>query len=158
MADTTSIRISLADPSSKDAYETSLDKHLSGLENFLRAFGFCQYSFLSTALSWLAFLITAVGLPLFAIQYSHCANCERYEIKIFEIEILVSQALVAAVSLLCISHNLRKYGVRKLLFVEWHLGYMAPLRQQYVQKIHVSNLDSHHLILFIVTIIILFFG
>lgn len=42
---------------------------------------------------------------------------------------------MAAGSLLCISHNLRKYGVRKFLLVSFFHGQMAQFGQKYNEKI-----------------------
>ncbi|KAI5329561.1 hypothetical protein L3X38_028958 [Prunus dulcis] len=42
--------------------DAKLDQSLHGLETFLRLFGFCQYSFLSFSLSWLAFLLVVALL------------------------------------------------------------------------------------------------
>jgi hypothetical protein len=115
------------------------DTPLNRLETFLTIFGFCQYSVLSFTLSWVSFLLLGVALPLSAIELSPCSDCVKYEIKSFELEILVSQSLVAAISLLCISHNLRKYGLRKFLFVDRYHGHMAQFREEYLQKFNVSN-------------------
>ncbi|KAG6634984.1 uncharacterized protein LOC122280566 isoform X2 [Carya illinoinensis] len=116
--------------------DTQLDHSLLRLETFLRIFGFCQFSFISFTLSWVSFLLLGVALPLALIERSYCSDCEKYEIKSFEIEILVSESLVAASSLLCISHNLRKYGVKKFLFVDRYHGNMAQFREEYLQKIN----------------------
>ncbi|KAG8379418.1 hypothetical protein BUALT_Bualt07G0086400 [Buddleja alternifolia] len=117
--------------------DSELDRSLTTLESFLRLLGFSQNTFLRATLSWLAFFLLAVALPLFSIEFSRCAGCEKFEIKTFELEILVSRAVVAAVSLLCVSRNLRKYGVRKALFVDRCHGHMAQFRKQYIQKIRV---------------------
>ncbi|XP_027168271.1 uncharacterized protein LOC113768205 isoform X1 [Coffea eugenioides] len=121
--------------SSDDLKDTVLDKHLAKLETFLRVFGFCQDSPFGSILSWLAFAIFAILLPLWSIYYAYCSNCEHYQIRTFELEIFTSQAVVAAISLLCISHNLRKHGVRNLLFVDRCHGNTAQFRQQCIQKI-----------------------
>ncbi|XP_062116013.1 uncharacterized protein LOC133830113 [Humulus lupulus] len=119
-----------------DAADTQLINHyLHQLETFLRLFGFCQYSVLSFTLSWVSFLLVGIALPLLIIQISYCSNCEKYQIKSFELEILFSQSLVAAISLLCISHNFRKYGLRKFLFVDRYHGHMTQFRDEYSRKI-----------------------
>ncbi|EXC04011.1 hypothetical protein L484_006903 [Morus notabilis] len=116
--------------------ETQLNKSLHLLETFLRVLGFCQYSFLSFTLSWVSFLLLGVFLPLLIIEISYCSSdCEKYQIKVFELEILVSQSLGAAISLLCVSHNLRKYGVRRFLFVDKCHGHMTQFREEYTKKI-----------------------
>ncbi|KAM7480145.1 hypothetical protein LguiA_028358 [Lonicera macranthoides] len=115
---------------------TELDRSLRGLELFLSLFGFCQFSVLTTILAWIAFALIGVVIPVLAIVYSVCSDCQKFQIRFFELEILSSQAIVAAISLLCISHNIRKYGVRKLLFVDRYHGHMIQFRKQYIEKIH----------------------
>lgn len=51
------------------------------------------------------------------LELFNCNGCEKGQIKNFEIGITICQACLAAASLGCVSHNLRKYGVRKFLFV-----------------------------------------
>ncbi|GFP87988.1 hypothetical protein PHJA_000942500 [Phtheirospermum japonicum] len=117
--------------------DSELDLSLTTLENFLGLLGFCHYTFLRATLSWVAFLFFAVALPLFAVELLRCAECDKFEIETFELNILVSHAIVAAVSLLCVSRNLRKYGIRKALFVNRRHGHMAQFRKQYIHKIRV---------------------
>ncbi|KAL8140853.1 hypothetical protein V2J09_006874 [Rumex salicifolius] len=123
-------------PEPKDD-EQELEKSLRRLESFLRWFGFCQYSASSISLSWLSFLLIGVVIPVLVIEFYYCySDCEKYLVKTFELEILFCSTLVAAVSLLCVSHNLRKYGVRKFLFVDKCHGHSAQYRDQYVKKIN----------------------
>lgn len=120
--------------------EANLSRSLNHLETFLRVFGFCQYSFLSIILSWLSFLLLGIALPAVMIKYlSYCTDCEKYQINTFEIQVLVFQSLVATISLVYISHNLRKYGARKFLFVDRYHGHLVQFRDEYVKKINVSN-------------------
>ncbi|KAA8542154.1 hypothetical protein F0562_023306 [Nyssa sinensis] len=132
--DDSSVQISLIDSSSPE--DTELDKLVGKLELFLRFFGFCQYSPLGLTLSWLAYVAIGVAVPVLIILFSSCSGCEKFEIKRFELEILISQAILAAIALLCISHNLRKYGVRKLLFVDRCHGHKIEFRKDYIKKIH----------------------
>lgn len=120
--------------------DTHLDKTLQRLESFLSLLGFNQSAVLSFVLSWVAFLLIGVALPVIALEVSDCSDCEAYQIKDFELEIVVSQACLAAVSLLCLSHNLRKYGIRKFLFVDRYSGQMARFRDEYIRKV----LDTAH--------------
>ncbi|CAN6819045.1 unnamed protein product [Brassica oleracea] len=64
------------------------------------------------------------------LELGPCKDCERYQYKSFELNIVVSQACLAGASLLCVSHNLRKHGIRKFLFVDQLSG-----RTQYIQQI-----------------------
>ncbi|KAL8456675.1 hypothetical protein ACS0TY_034787 [Phlomoides rotata] len=117
--------------------DSELDRLLTALENFLILLGFSQHTFLRASLSWLAFFLFAVALPLFSIEFSRCSACTGIEIETFEVEILVSLAVVAAVCLLCVSRNLRKYGIPKALFVVRCHGHMTQFREQYIQRIRV---------------------
>ncbi|KAF2580095.1 hypothetical protein F2Q68_00005942 [Brassica cretica] len=62
------------------------------------------------------------------LELGPCKDCERYQYKSFELNIVVSQACLAGVSLLCVSHNLRKHGIRKFLFVDQLSGRMGRLK------------------------------
>ena len=119
-------------------FDTHLDKTLQRLEFFLSLLGFNQSSASSLGLSWAVFLVIGVAIPLLVLEVSDCSDCEKYQIKEFELDIVVSQACLAAVSLLCLSHNLRKYGIRKFLFVDRYSGQMARFRDEYIRKISVS--------------------
>lgn len=118
--------------------ESVLDKALQRLDLFLSLLGFNQSSVSSFLVSWGVFLVIGVLLPVVMLELSNCPGCERGQIKSFEIGIVVSQASLAASALLCLSHNLRKYGVRKFLFVDRYNGYVERFSGQYVQKISDS--------------------
>lgn len=118
--------------------ETDLELSLKKLEKFLTFLGFNQSSLWSSALSWAAFLLIGVALPVVALELSDCSDCEEYQIKGFELEIVASQACLAAVSLICLSHNRRKYGIRRFLFVDRFSGQTTRFRDDYDKQIWVS--------------------
>ncbi|XP_057493476.1 uncharacterized protein LOC130778981 [Actinidia eriantha] len=122
----------------EENFDTHLDKTLQRLELFLSLLGFNQSSASSLGLSWAVFLVIGVAIPLLVLEVSDCSDCEKYQIKEFELDIVVSQACLAAVSLLCLSHNLRKYGIRKFLFVDRYSGQMTRFRDEYIRKISDS--------------------
>ncbi|PON82802.1 hypothetical protein TorRG33x02_213760 [Trema orientale] len=115
-----------------------LSQTLQWLEKLLTFLGFKQSCFLSLALSWTAFLVIGVLVPVLVLEFSNCSSCEKYQIKDFELQIVASQACLAAVSLLCLSHNLRKYGIRRFLFVDRHSGHMVRFRKDYINQISGS--------------------
>ncbi|XP_022726803.1 uncharacterized protein LOC111282812 [Durio zibethinus] len=120
-----------------------LDDSLEKLERFLTFLGFNQSSWLSFSLSWAAFSVVGVLVPVLVLELSNCDSCETYQIKNFEMVIVASQACLAAVSLFCISFNLRNYGIRKFLFVDRYGGQMARFTNLYVKQI----LDSMRLLI-----------
>ncbi|XP_071929027.1 uncharacterized protein [Coffea arabica] len=121
----------------QEAY-TPLDKTLKTLDSFLALLGFKQNSILSVGLSWMVFLLIGFFLPVVILQLSNCPGCEKGQIKSFELDIVASQASLASASLICVSHNLRKYGIRKFLFVDRYTGHVERFSDQYIQKISES--------------------
>ncbi|CAK9155806.1 unnamed protein product [Ilex paraguariensis] len=119
----------------EDDHDTHLDKTLQRLDSLLTLLGFNQSSVFSFGLSCVVFLLIGVSLPVVVLVLSDCSNCEEYQIKAFEIDVVVSQAFLAAASLLCLSHNLRKYGIRKFLFVDRYSGHVERFANEYNQKI-----------------------
>ncbi|XP_043703880.1 uncharacterized protein LOC122653976 [Telopea speciosissima] len=112
-----------------------LDRILHRLDVFLCFFGFHQSSVLGFLLSWAVFLLFGVSVPVVILKLLSCSNCEKYQIYNFELDIIVSQSCLTAVSLGCISHNLRKYGIRKFLFVDRFHGHMLSFRKEYIEMI-----------------------
>ncbi|EOY00846.1 Uncharacterized protein TCM_010771 isoform 2 [Theobroma cacao] len=112
-----------------------LDDSLEKLERFLSFLGFNQSSLLSCSLSWAAFSVVGVLVPVLVLELSKCDGCETYQIKDFEMDIVASQACLAAVSLFCVSFNLRKYGIRRFLFLDRYGGQMARFTNLYVKQI-----------------------
>ncbi|CAH8257380.1 unnamed protein product [Arabidopsis lyrata] len=121
-----------------EGVDDDLDRTLERLETFLTLLGFNQSSTRSLVLSWIVFLAIGLVLPVTVLELGHCLGCERYQYKSFELNIVVSQALLAGVSLLCVSHNLRKHGIRKFLFVDQLSGRMGRLKAQYIKQISNS--------------------
>lgn len=121
-------------PSDED---DDLGQTLQRLEMFLTLLGFSQSSTRSLVLSWIVFLTIGLVLPVTVLELGHCEGCETYQNKSFELNIVVSQACLAGVSLLCVSHNLRKYGIREFLFVDQLSGRMGRLKDHYMQQISV---------------------
>ncbi|GJV47845.1 RNA-directed DNA polymerase, eukaryota, reverse transcriptase zinc-binding domain protein [Tanacetum coccineum] len=60
-------------------------------------------------------------------------------IKGFELVVVSFHACLAAVALLCLSHNLRKHGVRKFLFVDQYHGHVQRFSKDYVLKIDTKK-------------------
>lgn len=117
--------------------DDDLSLTLKWLETFLTLLGFNQSSTRSLVLSWIVFLTIGLVLPVTVLELGHCLGCEKYQYKSFELNIVISQACLAGVSLLCVSHNLRKHGIRKFLFVDQLSGRMGRLKAQYIQQILV---------------------
>lgn len=118
--------------------DTQLDKTLKKLEFYLRFLGFDQTTPLRFILSWIVFLIVGVAVPVLIIELTHCLDCEDYQVKDFEYEILTSHLLLGGVSLICVAYNINKRGFRKFLFVDRYRGHTSRFKDQYIKKIKGS--------------------
>ncbi|GJV89902.1 putative reverse transcriptase domain-containing protein, partial [Tanacetum coccineum] len=68
-------------------------------------------------------IFNRIVVPVIVLMLTtNCLRCDLYQVKGFELVVVSSHACLAAVALLCLSHNLRKYGVRKFLFVDQYHG------------------------------------
>ncbi|KAK9675455.1 hypothetical protein RND81_11G008200 [Saponaria officinalis] len=123
--------------------DTKLDKTLQNLELCLKFLCFDQSNVLKFVLSWSMFLLVCVIVPVIIIEFTHCKSCEDYQVRDFEYENLTSQVLLGVVSLICLSYNLKKKGIRKFLFVDRYRGHTSRFMGQYIQKIK----DSYRLLL-----------
>ncbi|KAK6920550.1 Protein of unknown function DUF3537, partial [Dillenia turbinata] len=123
-------------PLPKDPSEIKLSASIRNLELFLKFFGFCQYNPLSFSLSWLSFILIGIVTPILVLQFAGCSNCQQYQVESFELEFLISQSIVSTIALACISRSLRKYGVRKFLFVDRYHGETLQFRDEYIKRIN----------------------
>ncbi|XP_076889355.1 uncharacterized protein LOC143540086 isoform X2 [Bidens hawaiensis] len=118
---------------------THLDKTLQSLNFYLISLGFDQSSLLRFGISWATFWVIGVLIPVVVILMpTNCSTCELYQIKGFELVIVASHACLTAVALLCLSHSLRKYGIRRFLFVDQYNGHVERFSNEYIQKISES--------------------
>ncbi|GJR88994.1 leucine-rich repeat protein [Tanacetum coccineum] len=103
--------------------------------------GFNQDSFLRFGLSWFMFLMIGVVVPVVVLMLTtNCLRCDLYQVKGFELVVVSSHVCLAAVALLCLSHNLRKYGVRMFLFGDQYHGHVQRFSKDYVLKIDVPSI------------------
>ncbi|XP_021854713.1 uncharacterized protein [Spinacia oleracea] len=118
--------------------DKQLEKTLEKLEFWLSFLCFDQTNPLKFVVSWFVFFAVGVAVPMLIIELTHCSDCEDYQVKDFEYEILTSHLLLGGVSLICVAYNINKRGFRKFLFVDRYRGYTARFKDQYINKIKGS--------------------
>ncbi|XP_071709452.1 uncharacterized protein [Rutidosis leptorrhynchoides] len=125
----------------EDEESNDLDGCLQELDCYMLLLGFNQTSVLRFGISWVMFLMIGVVVPvvILMITTDYCSRCDLYQVKGFELVVVSSHACLAASALLCLSHNLRKYGIRKFLFVDQYNGHVQRFSKEYVQKITESK-------------------
>uniref|UniRef100_A0A0C9RYS6 TSA: Wollemia nobilis Ref_Wollemi_Transcript_2398_1635 transcribed RNA sequence n=1 Tax=Wollemia nobilis TaxID=56998 RepID=A0A0C9RYS6_9CONI len=100
--------------------EAEIDPELGRLERLLLFLGLDQSTSPRAAFGCFLFLWLGVAVPAVTLWATACRNCGKYEVMKFEVIVQISGTGLAAVSMFCMAHNLRKYGLRKFLFVEFH--------------------------------------
>ncbi|XP_073002793.1 uncharacterized protein [Typha latifolia] len=111
-----------------------VDRSIRRLESVLGLLGFPLSSApLDIFLSVGEFLVLGVAFPSAAVFL--LSRCDGSRIERFDVVVLVSQGVAAAISLVCVSRNLLKYGIRRLLFVSERYGRVDRFQKEYIRKI-----------------------
>ena len=131
--------IPISNPIDNEIVDPQLEKALKKLEFYLSFLGYNQHSYLKFVSSWAMFIGICVVIPVAILEITHCDDCDDYQVRDFEYEILSSQVLLGIVSLICLSYNLKKKGIRNFLFVDRFRGHTSRFMGQYVQKIEVCD-------------------
>ena len=131
----------LLEPAAPGA-DAPLSRWLRRLEAFLSAAGLAASTPLGVAAAASALAVVGLALPAAAVTLSPCrarrGSCDDFEVEVFEVCVLLSQAAAAAVALACVSRKMAMYGLRKFLFVDPDLGMRIRFQKEYVAKIQVS--------------------
>ncbi|XP_062192368.1 uncharacterized protein LOC133895865 [Phragmites australis] len=119
--------------------DAPLARWLRRLEAFLSAAGLAASTTLGVATAASALAVVGLALPAAAVTLSPCRGlgrrCDDFEVEVFEMCVLLSQAAAAAVALACVSRKMAMYGIRKFLFVDPELGMRIRFQKEYVAKI-----------------------
>ncbi|KAI7748720.1 hypothetical protein M8C21_022260 [Ambrosia artemisiifolia] len=113
---------------------------LQSLDFYMLLLGFNQSSVLQYGFTWVTFVMVGIVVPVgVLLMPTNCLKCDLYQVQGFELVVVSSHASLAASALFCLSHNLRKYGIRKFLFVDQYNGYVQRFSREYVNKIYESK-------------------
>ncbi|KAH9300693.1 hypothetical protein KI387_012276 [Taxus chinensis] len=105
-------------PRSKEA---DVDPALVRLERLLLCLGIDHSTSHRATFGFFLFVLLGIAVPAVTLWATVCKiECRRIEVTKFEVMIQISGSILGAVSMLCMARNLRKYGLRKFLFVEVH--------------------------------------
>ncbi|KAH9300695.1 hypothetical protein KI387_012278, partial [Taxus chinensis] len=104
-------------PRSKEA---DIDPALARLERLLLCLGIDHSTSARAVFGFFLFIFLGIAVPAVTLWATVCKDCRKIEVTKFEVMIQISAAILAAVSMLCMACNLRKYGLRKFLFNEVH--------------------------------------
>jgi hypothetical protein len=129
-------------PAPGAAADAPLSRWLRRLEAFLSAAGLAASTPLGVAAAASALAVVGLALPAAAVALSPCrggaAACGDFEVEVFEVCVLLSQAAAAAVALACVSRKVAVHGLRRFLFVDPDLGMRIRFQKEYVARIQVK--------------------
>ena len=122
-----------------------LERWLRRLSALLTASGLSASTPLEVGFAVSVLAVVGVALPAAAVALSPCHDdgtvCDDYEVELFEVCVLMSQAAAAAVAVACVSRKMGMYGIRKFLFVDPELGLRIRFQKEYTARIKVMCLS-----------------
>ncbi|KAM7495599.1 hypothetical protein LguiB_030208 [Lonicera macranthoides] len=97
-----------------------------------------QSNALTTCLSWFVFLLFTIVIPCLSHFYLACSDCDNKHSRPFDSLVQLSLSSVATLSFLCLSHFLKKYGLRRFLFFDKLCDESETVRKCYTQQLNRS--------------------
>lgn len=72
----------------------------------------------TTCLSWFVFLVLAILVPALSHFVLACSDCDSRHSRPYDTVVQLSLSGVAALSFICLSYYVRKFGLRRFLFLD----------------------------------------
>ncbi|KAF8391613.1 hypothetical protein HHK36_023919 [Tetracentron sinense] len=92
----------------------------------------------TACLSWSVFLLLAIVVPLISHFVLACRNCDENHRQPYDSVVQLSLTIVATLSFICLSDFIRKYGLRRFLFLDKLCDESRKVRQGYTEQLHNS--------------------
>lgn len=106
--------------------------------NGLRCLGLDQSTRLKVALSWVVFVLFSFVVPFVNLTSVSCPDCDPQHRHPFEGLVQIAETSLAAVSFLCLSHIVRRHGLRQTLLLDRVMRESVEVRTGYESELHVS--------------------
>ncbi|RZS11175.1 hypothetical protein BHM03_00042485 [Ensete ventricosum] len=123
--------------SSGASYARSLSRADDELRNFrscLRWMCIDQSDVRHAVISWSLFLLLGVFIPLVSHFVLSCALTRRA----YDVVVQLSLTFASGLSYLCLSGFVRRYGLRRFLFLDKLVGESEQVREGYMDKLNLS--------------------
>ncbi|XP_010270062.1 PREDICTED: uncharacterized protein LOC104606514 [Nelumbo nucifera] len=111
---------------------------LQSFRSWLRYMCVDQSNTCTTFLSWTFFLFMNIVVPLITYFFLACRSCDHKHRRRFDGVVQLSLSSVATVSFLCLSAFIRKYGLRRFLFLDKLCDESEKVRHGYIQQLNKS--------------------
>ncbi|KAI6687571.1 hypothetical protein NL676_024399 [Syzygium grande] len=111
---------------------------LQSFRSYLRWMCVDQSDAWSACLSWSVFFVFAVAVPIASHFLLACASCDGKHARPFDGVVQLSLSGVAALSFVCLSRFVRKYGLRRFLFFDKLWDESETVRKGYTEQLNRS--------------------
>ncbi|XP_004513895.1 uncharacterized protein [Cicer arietinum] len=149
MMDTTTIKFaeeSLLQPTTtnnknKGKFNRSVshvNDELHSFRSYLRWMCVDQSNAFTATLSWFVFLLFAVVVPALSHFFLACSDCDARHSRPYDAVVQLSLSSIAALSFLCLSSFVRKYGLKRFLFFDKLCDESETVRRNYMAQLNRS--------------------
>ncbi|KNA06906.1 hypothetical protein SOVF_176730 isoform A [Spinacia oleracea] len=111
---------------------------LYGVRSFLRYMCVDQSTLFTSILSWSIFFIFAILVPIVSHFYLSCPSCDAKHYQPYDAVVQLSLSGIATLSFLCLSKFVRKFGVRRFLFLDKLVRESNSVRSHYIAQLDRS--------------------
>ncbi|KAL6999214.1 hypothetical protein U1Q18_000374 [Sarracenia purpurea var. burkii] len=112
---------------------------LQGFRSWLRWMCMDQSNLWTVWLSWLVFVLMVIVVPCFSHFVLSCADCDTKHTRPYDGVVQLSLSGIAALSFVCLSGLLRKFGLRRFLFFDKLCHESETVRKGYTQQLNSSR-------------------
>ncbi|XP_052207696.1 uncharacterized protein LOC127811664 [Diospyros lotus] len=92
----------------------------------------------TACLSWIVFFIFAIAVPCLSHFFLACADCDARHARPYDGVVQLSLSAVATLSFVCLSSFVRKYGLRRFLFLDKLVDHSETVRKGYTGQLSRS--------------------
>ncbi|XP_016484343.1 uncharacterized protein LOC107804906 [Nicotiana tabacum] len=92
----------------------------------------------SACLSWFVFVLLAIVVPCLSHFSLACSDCDAAYNRPYDNVVQLSLSSVAALSFICLSRFVKKYGLRRFLFLDKLCDESETVRKCYTQQLNSS--------------------
>ncbi|RVW18824.1 hypothetical protein CK203_098386 [Vitis vinifera] len=89
-----------------------------------------------TGLSWSIFFVLAIGVPILSHFLFSCSSCDDKHARPYDVIVQLSLSSLAALSFISLSALVKKYGLRRSLFLDKLCDVSEKVRLGYTQQLH----------------------
>ncbi|CAI8596648.1 unnamed protein product [Vicia faba] len=125
----------------KGKYSRSLshvNDELSSFRCYLRWMCVDQSNAFTATLSWFVFFVFALAVPAASHFFIACPDCDARHSRPYDAVVQLSLSSVASLSFLCLSSFVRKYGLRRFLFLDKLCDESETVRMNYMAQLNRS--------------------